>query len=426
MKKVGMLTTFLGYLESYSLCQVARTQLKMLKENGYECRFLFRGGDDSEWRKFTNDIRITPDCIVDNDGNSSSMEERSKKKFPELVKDMLDCFEKELAGLDVVITQDLIFQSSNNIQDAAAALYAEAHPEVRWLHWVHSATSPRDLNKTKSMQYKNSFVCYPNAYDVPRVARNFGYEEPDVKVVPHPIDYEEFFDWHPLTTKLVQEKNLLSADVIGIYPLRLDRGKQPDISLRIFNQLKKRCGLSIRFVIVDFQSTGGDKVTFREEMKDLVTKMGWNSDELTFMSEFDPSCHMQTPKKVVRDLTLLSDVYIHPSKSETYSLTTQEARACRNMLVLNFDYPPMAGIYLEGPIYKKFSSCVDMLTGNDGSTETKYTGRDGIDGYMADVASSIAYHLENQAVLKMSRETRQNKNTQVVFKRCIEPLFYAG
>ena len=165
----------------------------------------------------------------------------------------------------------------------------------------------------------------------------------------------------------------------------------------------------------------------KKKSKDLVKQIESikgnisNTNELIFMSQFDKSCDLETPKKVVRDLFLLSNIYIHPSKSETYSLTCQEARACKNMMVLNFDFPAMKTIYKEGPIYKKFSSCVDVYTGQDGSTDTKYN--QGIEMYCRDVAGAVLYYLD-QPVLQMSTETRKNKNTQAVFKRFIEPLFF--
>lgn len=422
MKTVGMLTTFVGFLESYSLCQVARTQLKMLKQNGYDCRFIFRGGDRSEWEQFTSDIRTIPDYIVDNDGSSKDMETRSGKSFVQMVMETAQALESVLEGLDVVITHDLIYQSSNNIQDAACALYAEKHPNVIWLHWVHSATSPLSLNKRTRHKYANSFVVYPNAWDVPRVARNFGYEEDRVKVVPHPMDFVEFFDMHPLTEALIDKVDLLSADVIACYPLRMDRGKQPEFCIRILNGMRTKYLRLVRLVIIDFQSTGGDKVTYRRELKDLAKKLGWADNELTFMSEFDSSCFLQTPKKVVRDLMLLSNVYIHPSKSETYSLTTQEARACKNLLVLNFDFPAMRSIYGEGPLYRKFSSAVNMSNGEDGETTTRY--QPNVDAFAEDVAGNVLYAIDSQAVLRSHVETRQNKNMRAVFKRHIEPLFY--
>ena len=421
MKKVAIFTTFLGYLESYSLCSVARTQLKMLKQNGYDPMFIYRGGGG--WEDVVSDIKETPDFICDNDGSSKGMEQRAKTSYDSLVEEMLSSLRSHLKDVDVVITHDLFFQHSNRIQDDACAKYAAENDKILWLHWIHSATSSRDIAKQAKRRYPHSFICYPNAFDTPRIATNFGYEEPDIKCVPHPLDYVDFFDMHPITEKLINEKGIMGVDVLGVYPLRLDRGKQPEKVIRIFNQIKHYCERTIRLIIMDFQSTGGDKVKYRNQMKDEALNMGWSSDELIFMSEFDKSCNMETPKKVVRDLFMLSNIYIHPSKSETYSLTTQEARACKNMLVLNYHFPAMRTIYGDGPIYKNFGANFNIADNVDGETTPGYNPSEEM--YMRDEACAVNYHLENQAVLAMSTETRKNKNMQAVFKRHIEPLFFA-
>lgn len=423
-KRIAMLTTFHGYLDSYSLCRIAKMQLKMLHKNGYQCRFLFRGGDSEEWAKWTDDIRRIPDFIVDNDGSTKDMEKRSGKKPEEMIMETLAALEKELKDVEVVITQDLIFQPSNFVQDQAAALFAEKHPEVLWLHWIHSATSPRDLGKRANTRYPNGYVVYPNSWDVPRVAKNFGVEEALVKVVPHATDFEDFFKLHPLTVQMIEEKGLLDAEVVGCYPLRLDRGKQPEFAIRIFSQIKRQMRRSIRFVIADFQSTGGDKVKFREELKELIVDLGMNANECFFMSEFDQSCHLETPYEVIRDLMLLSNVYIHPSRSETYSLTVQEARICKNLLVLNFDFPAMRSIYGDAALYRKFGAAVNPVEGTDGNINVSYG--EGVDRWCGDAAANIVFWLDNQPVLRGATETRMNKNIYSVFKRFYEPLFHGS
>ncbi len=213
MKNVVMFTSFHTYLKSYSLCQVASLQLDMFKNNGYKCRLVIREGAQGWVNNAGGEIVYTPDYIADNDGSTQGMQERSGKTLNELVDDMYQSMERCLVDADVVITHDLIFQPADTIHDMAAEKYAAEHPEVRWLHWIHSATSPRDLNKTIKGKYKNSFICYPNSWDSGRVATNFGYENPDVKVVPHPMDYVRKYEMHPISDRLIHETNQLDVDV---------------------------------------------------------------------------------------------------------------------------------------------------------------------------------------------------------------------
>jgi hypothetical protein len=84
---------------------------------------------------------------------------------------------------------------------------------------------------------------------VARVARQYGTGEEQVRVVLHARDYEEAFDFHPVTRALMRAYDLYSPVILGVYPLRMDCGKQPEKAIRLFSQLKaagSRCGSSWR------------------------------------------------------------------------------------------------------------------------------------------------------------------------------------
>jgi len=123
---------------------------------------------------------------------------------------------------------------------------------------------------------------------------------------------------------------------------------------------------------------------------------------------------------VVRDLMLLCNVFVMPSRSETYSLIAQEAGLCGAFLVLNFDFPPMRDIYGPAAAYYQFSSNIDALTGHDGETSTEYSD---IDLFFHEVALRVAYELDHNPVLAQQKRIRQRRNPDFVFRRYIEPLF---
>jgi glycosyltransferase involved in cell wall biosynthesis len=185
----------------------------------------------------------------------------------------------------------------------------------------------------------------------------------------------------------------------------------------------KRQGRSVRAICLDFHSTGGDKVTYRDWLKGLAIDLGLNEIECTFTSEFMDDWHVRVPREVVRDLMLLSNIFVMPSRSETYSLVTQEAALCGAFLVLNQDFGPFRDIYGPQAAYYQFSSNVDNLTGQDGSTETKYGDTD---AYFHDIALRVGYELDNNVVLAQKTRIRKERNPGAIFKRYIEPLFCFG
>jgi len=144
--------------------------------------------------------------------------------------------------------------------------------------------------------------------------------------------------------------------------------------IKIFKALKEN-ECKVRLLIIDFHSTGGDKVAYREELIRLRDNLGLSPSEVIFTSQVEQELHLSSPQKLVRDFMLISNLFVLPSKSETYSLVVQEAGLCGNLLVLNQDFPAMRSIYGNDPLYRQFSSNIDVNTGLDGETNTKIRQR---------------------------------------------------
>lgn len=420
MKKVALLTDFYNADPSYSLTIVVEEQLHMLKSAGYAPIGIVE--DIFQPVRIWNDIELRhiPHGIPrDNRVTFYEGWEDSVRKFHE-------AYENILHDVDVIITHDLIYQGAMIWHNLAARQYAKDHPDKTWLHWIHSATaSPIWTNNDSRLapaqvHFPGSKIVYPNDWSVPRVAQNFKCEVDDVAVVPHSTDVCGFLGFDPATVQMVKDKLLLEADVILVYPVRLDRGKQVEYVLRTAAAIKG-CGRSARAIIVDFHSTGGDKVAYRNKMKELAIDLGLNRIEYTFTSEYKKEWMTSVPRNVVRDLMLICNAFIMPSRSETYSLIAQEAALCGAFLVLNRDFPAMRSIYGKHAAFYQFSSNVDALTGFDGETNVTYND---IDGYFYDIAQRVLYELDHNAVMNQRTRIRRDRNPTAVFKRHIEPLLY--
>jgi hypothetical protein len=199
----------------------------------------------------------------------------------------------------------------------------------------------------------------------------------------------------------------------------------------------KEFDLKVRLIIVDFHSTGGDKLTYRDRLKEVAIDYGLNESEITWTSEASEEWTHEVPQNVVRDFFLLSNVFILPSISETYSLIAQEAMLAGNVVVLNQDFPPFRAIYGDNPIYRKYSSAFDVMADLDQGqtkhtrTTTKYGSDDLPDEarknaereYHKITAGMINVRLKNP---EQAQKTwvRKERNLTAVFKKYLEPLFY--
>lgn len=424
-KNIYILTNFSSYLKSFSPIIVVGEQCKMLERAGYKPILVVSDG----WEPPEDSIfaRVKTEYLAPVAYQDPPVVNEMFKEDVELVFQQLD----QIIQDGVVITHDLIFLPDYTKYHLAARRLAEKKPDIRWLHWVHSATGPNTLIQEREMygetykelllsKFPNSLVCYPNAQDIPRVARNFKYEEYEVIEVPHSTDPTEGL--HPIVQRLYDEKKLGEAEVLLIAPMRLDRGKRPDMIIRTVAACEA-IGVTAHVVFCDFQSTGGDKVTYREECKELAKEKGI-TDKVTFLSEFDDMCQLEVSHDIILDLFTLSNVFILPSRSETYSLVAQEAMLKGNLCILNYDFPAFRQIYGKRAIYRQFDGAEIAFDGFDGKIDTTHSD---IDAYFRQrFAIPIKGWLENDKVLSAKTWVRTKRNPDYVFRNYLEPLLMIG
>jgi len=326
----------------------------------------------------------------------------------------------------IVITHDLIFLPDYTILNIASRKLATDRPSISWIHEIHSATNPDIVGQERSMYgekyvealnspFPQSVIAYPNAYDISRVARNFNFEEDKIVEIPHSTDPTE--GMHPMVKRLYDVKKLGDVEVLMILPIRLDRGKYAEANVRLISACIQ-VGLSAHLVFCDFQSTGDDKVVYREDLKRLATDLG-SIEHITFMSEFDDMASMEIPHEVVLDLFSLSNVFLLASKSETYSLIAQEAMLKGNFAILNQDFAPFRQIYGKNALYKQFDGANIAIDGYNGEITTK---QNNIIEYYQHMAIALRYYLENDKVLRAKTWVRTQRNPDAVFRNFLEPL----
>lgn len=423
MRRIYILTNFSMYLKSYSPILVVGEQLKMFLRNGYQPVLIATEG----WEPPENSIFAQVETHRIFQANVSNDPDRFGDKDLEEIDRLYADLEAIIEDQAVVVTHDLIFLPDYVKHNVAARRLADTRPGISWLHWVHSATSPHSLINERRMygeeysellnsKFPNSVVVFPNAYSIPRVASNFSYEEDEVFEVPHPADLTE--GMAPIVKRLFDEKELGEADVLMVYPLRLDRGKNAEINIKTISGCV-RSGLSAHLIFCDFQSTGDDKVVYREDLKRLALELGVEHN-VTFLSEFDDSAHLEVPHQVVLDLLTLSNIFIMPSKSETYSLVTQEAMMRGNFVIANHDFAPFRQIFGENAIYRPFSANIGM-DGFDGEINTTYGDET---EYFAHLGLNIKYWLEHDKVARAKTWVRTKRNLDYVFRHYLEPLLY--
>lgn len=400
LPKVGILTTFAGADEAYSLVNVVRTQLRMLFDNGYTPVLFaaptFRG--DGVMSPQHTEIRT----IAMPNAKSS---------------EVLAALKSQTGDVDVMLCHDILFLGQHREWAKAVRLLAEEASHISWLHWQHSRGGHSPIDPMP-----RSWFCYPNNGDLGHVAQINSAPVDRVRYIPHPLDFN-YLDWPALAIQIAEDFSFPFVDISGLLPARLDRQKQVEKALRVFIGLKK-AGRSICYLVADAYATGKRFLKHKEDLREIANHAGLTRKEFTFLSEEYEECKIRTPRSVVKALFEMSNLFIQPSNAETSSLIVMEAALAGNLVIINADFPPIHHLYRDalalpfGSIFEntKYYRHVKTASGEERKVEDPQL-------FWDDAArDDIIPILDGQLTLLVKRQQLRDRWPNRVFKKYLEPL----
>lgn len=404
-KKVAVFTTFYNFDPSYSLVSVVRDQLVAHVKNGYEPVLFvlesFKGDvpDGVEVRA------VVPQIILEPYKGLSYPE-----NYKEDVQRVVDALHKHAMDIDVMLTHDIVFIDTYIPYNIALR---EANLPCKYFHWIHSAPSPRPIleNNIHANRYTlppNSKLVYLNNDKRIAVAEMYGTYPTNVRVIPNSRDPRTFWNLDPLVIHLIDKYDLLSADIISVYPLstpRMIEGKQLHVAIKIHEHLRQ-LGYKTKLIVPNAHANG-------EREKEEIQK--WNSPDVIFTSQEGTEYEQGVSGKIVSDLFRLSNVFIFPTISENCSLVLLEAKLSGNLLVLNKDCSGLTEFGGADALYFRMGN-LDMGTRNKELALER-------DSYIGDMAKIIKAEFEASKPLQSKRDAFQRYNYNVIFDK-IESLYY--
>lgn len=412
---ISLLTTFSNFDEAFSLCGVVRQQLLMLLKKGYTpILFVLSNFKDEDKVPEGVIIRKIPQLILEpyGQGDASHLEEDVAKVLPVLAEQMKD--------VDVCLTHDIIFTNSYlpyNIAMRRGIVEVLSH--VKWLHWMHSGPSFADLdNSVWDNLYTlppNSKIVYMNYTDAVRASEMYHTLPKNVRTVFNPMDIRELYKFDPLTKEIIEENDLMSPEFLCVYPLSTTRmdasGKQLSKVIKIMGYLKKK-GFTVSLVVPNAHANAENEKHEIERMYQIAYRYGLERRDLVFTS-FHKAPHYEhgVPHEVVRNLFLLSNIFIFPSVSENCPLVLLEAMASKNILVLNEDFPAFKDFGQSNAIYFRFSSLV--------APSPQFPR--GEDTYFSDIATLIVDQYEVHKAIKANTRLRREFNIDWIWTHQLEP-----
>ena len=407
--KIGIFTSFYRIDPGYSLCAVVLDQLTALVKHGHEpVLFVLPIFKDEELVPKGVEIRkIVPQLIL---------EPYKGLNFPshwkEDVEKAKSSFEKNLQDITHLICHDTFFIDTFLPYNIALR---ESNVGCKFLAWTHSAPSSRP--NLEDNPHANRYtlpprtrLVYLNHDKVTDLAEMYGAWNKDVRVVHNSRDPRTFWDLDPLVKQIVDETNLLEADIISIYPLstpRMVSGKGLDKVIKIHSKLKV-LGYKTRIIVCNAHANAQPDQRSISDLKVWAGELGLLPNELIFTSQYGKEYELGVPPKVVSDLFRLSNVFIFPTISENSSLVLLEAMLSGNLLVLNREVGTLKEHAGNSALYFDFSY-----------REPKEKN----EGYYLDLAKILVSEFENNKSLQVKRREMQNFNYDAIFKE-VERVLY--
>ncbi len=367
--KIAVMSNFMEMIPGYSLTGIVKDQIRMLTEYGHDVHLFV----NSKYHGEAFDPRVTMHKSVPfaHLHDFMTLEELEKGKqyneHREAVKQAIINFKEELKDFDIAFTHDFVFTGWFLPYGRACAVASKDLPNLRWLHWIHSVpTAMRDYWNIRSYGPAHK-VIYPNRTDLLRTAEQYRGVINDVRMIPHIKDMRTWFDWDEESCEFVKEyPGVMNADIVQVYPASVDRleAKRVREVALIFAKLKKM-GRSVCLVIANQWATtvrhkqsvdGYKKIAARNGLEpgvEFIFTSDWKFDKEKLKGKYE----VGLPKRILRDLMTCMNLFIFPTREESFGLVLPEAVLSSGCLcVLNKSLQMQAEISGHTALYFDFGS----------------------------------------------------------------------
>lgn len=422
---VAILTMFNGLSYTYSLVNVVAEHLKMLLDNDIKTKILVsedcpdseRHGifadERIEWVKISNRLNGNQIKWYDYSAPDGKIHETFYEEAELIAKD----FETNLYGVDVCIMHDIHYQGWHLMHNVAIRKAQENLPQVKFIAVTHSAPINRPPNPKypflcRYSPMPNTIYVYPTYSGVTALAKQYNVSEGKCRVIFNSLDLISLMSED--VRNIHNKTDLLSSDILIVYPGRLTTGKKFDKVAALAGAIRTKTELTIKVIFCDFPSMDVDSTLYKNAVKKIGNHYGINNDDIAFTSDLGYSHGF--PRSGVFELFTLSNLFICPSFSESFGLTVLEAASRGNFLVLNEAVPALE------ELGKKLKAYFMRWDARNFGYDTKETYKPSEQLYLEEHAVRIVDLMRDNTVLNAKALTRQKFSPQWVWFNQLQPL----
>ncbi|MFY9175724.1 MAG: glycosyltransferase [Peptococcia bacterium] len=425
--KVAILTMFNGLDRTYSLVNVVAEHLTMLLTAGVptkllvsqdcplEARWGIYADERLEWIPITNRYQGKVIRWHDYSQPTGKVHESFQEEAETVAEDLI----KHLADVDVCMMHDIHYQGWHLLHNVAIRIAQKSLPHLRFIAFTHSAPVNRPLKVTPPLSARytpmpRTTYVYPTWAGIPALAKQYNVPEGRCRVVNNSLDL--LCDFSPETKKIASEVDILSPDILIIYPGRLTPGKQMEKVASLAGAIRKKTELSATVIFCDFPSLDIDSKKYKQLIKRSGYQAGLEESQIYFTT--DLGFPKGLPHPAVMELFTLSNLFICPSYSESFGLTVLEAASRGNFLVLNQAVPAL------DELGRNLKAYFMRWNARNFGFDTKENYYPSEQAYLEENADRIITQMRENPVLHSKTLVRKRYSPHWIWENQLKPLIF--
>ena len=340
--KISILSNHMEMNPGFSLTGIIEDQIRMLHEYGHDVHLYVNSGYNNNTWPMPEDVASK--CILHKKIPFAHLiDYKSQNDLTPGHKDIVHECKKmllnDMQDVDVVFTHDFIFQGWFMPYGMAVREASHMLEKPRWLHWIHSIpTSHSDWWNINAYGPKHKII-FPNNTDRILVAEQYRGETKHVRIIRHIKDLRSWEDFgQPAIDFIKKYPAIMQADIVQVYPASVDRltAKRVNEVVHIFSEIKRR-GYSVCLVIANqWATTKQHKENIQNYQRTAAMRGLVPGEDIIFTSEFEPPKYeVGIPKKFLRELMKCCNLFIFPTREESFGLVLPEAGLGGVLCVMN-------------------------------------------------------------------------------------------